>query len=234
LYGTSSVIITTMKVALLLPGYLDSPDYLHMMTFEKGLKKLGYTTERLDPCGLWKTGDIKNYTITNYIKQIEDRVDTYKKQNPSETVLIGHSMGGFVSIIAGSKISEVSKIVSLCSPPDRLGSAEDWEGKEYRHSKRDLPGETKKFKTFDVPQSFAEDGLQYSAVEEVKKMHKPLMIFIALEDTVCPPELTEKIVAHANSPYVVRQPGMGHDFRHSRKECDIVWRRIQYFLTSKN
>ena len=40
-----------MKLALLLPGYLDSPDYLHMKIFEKGLKGLGYTTERLDP--LW-------------------------------------------------------------------------------------------------------------------------------------------------------------------------------------
>ena len=62
-----------MKLALLLPGYLDSPDYLHMKTFEKGLKKLGYTTERLDPCDLWKTGDVKNYTITNYLKQIQER-----------------------------------------------------------------------------------------------------------------------------------------------------------------
>jgi hypothetical protein len=38
-----------MKVALLLPGYLDSPDYLHMMTFENMLKELGFVVERLDP-----------------------------------------------------------------------------------------------------------------------------------------------------------------------------------------
>lgn len=31
-----------MKVALLLPGYLDSPDYLHMQTFSKRLSELGY------------------------------------------------------------------------------------------------------------------------------------------------------------------------------------------------
>jgi len=219
-----------MKLALLLPGYLDSPDYLHMKTFEKGLKKLGYTTERLDPCDLWKTGDVKNYTITNYLKQIQERVDAYKNQNPTEVVLVGHSMGGFVSIVAGSTIGGVIKIVSLCSPPDRIGSVEDWGGKEFRHSKRDLPNEPKKFRTFDIPYSFAKDGLQYSAVEEVKKMHRPLMIFIALEDTVCPPELTEEIVVSANNPYVIRQENMGHDFSHSQKECNIVMKHIKKFL----
>jgi len=35
------------------------------------------------------------------------------------------------------------------------------------------------------------------------------MLFIALDDTVCPPELTERIVAAANNPYVVRQENMG-------------------------
>ncbi len=57
-----------MKVALLLPGYLDSPDYLHLRMFDKRLTKLGYTVERLDPCNLWKNNDISKYSITNFIK----------------------------------------------------------------------------------------------------------------------------------------------------------------------
>lgn len=221
-----------MKLALLLPGFLDSPDYLHMRTFEKRLRELGYTTERLDPCSLWKTGDIGNYSITNYLEQIKERVLSYKNINPEEVVLIGHSMGGFMSIIAGGRISDVTKIVSLCAPPDRVKSAEDWNGKKLRHSERDLPDNPKKFRSFDVPYSFAEDGLQYSAVEEVKKIHKPLMVFIALDDTVVPPKLTEEIVTNANKPYVVRQENMGHDFRHSQKECEIVMGEIEKFLLS--
>jgi len=219
-----------MKLALLLPGFLDSPDYLHMKTFEKRLKELGYTTERLDPCNLWKTGNIEKYSITNYLKQIKERVSFYYLQNPEEIVLIGHSMGGFVSIIAGGRIQEVTKIVALCSPQDRIKAADRWEGKKFLYSKRDLPEDPQKFRAFDVPYAFAEDGCQYSAAEEVKKIHKPLMIFIALEDTVVPPEQTEEIVANANNPYVVRQENMGHDFRHSRKECEIVMKQIEKFL----
>lgn len=222
-----------MKLALLLPGFLDSPDYLHMKTFEKGLNKLGYIIERLDACGLWKTGDMENYTITNYIEQIRQIVESYKNKNPEEIILVGHSIGAFTSIIAGNRIKEVTKIVSLCPPADRKYSESHWKNGEFGISKRDLPDDPKKFRTFKVPYLFAEDGLQYSAVEEVKKIHKPLMILIALDDIVVSPKETERIVASANNPHVVRQKDMGHDFRHSQKECDIVMKDIEKFISVK-
>ena len=223
-----------MKLALLLPGYLDSPDYLHLMTFEKRLQVLGYITERLDLCHLWQTGNVKEYTITNSLNQIKERVDFYRSQNPEEVVLIGHSMGGFTAIIAGSRISGVTKIVSLCPPPDKKASVKKWSGKGSRVSKRDLPNNPEQFKEFAIPYSYLEDALQYSAVDEVGKIHKPLMIFISLEDTVVLPELTEKIVENTNSPYVVRKQGMGHDFRHSQSECDLVMKEIEQFLKNNS
>jgi pimeloyl-ACP methyl ester carboxylesterase len=201
-----------------------------MVTFEKRLKELGYTVERLDPCHLWETGNINNYSITNFIKQIRERVEFYSKHNPEEVVLIGHSMGGFTSIIAGSRIEKVTKIVALCPPPDRYGSLTEWQDTGFRHSERDLPEDPTKYRSFDVPYFFAEDGLQYSANDEVKKINKPLMVFIALNDEIVPAKITEQIVANANNPYVVRQPNMGHDFRLSQKECDIVMEEIEKFL----
>lgn len=219
-----------MKLALLLPGYLDSPDYRHLVTFEKTLKELGYTVERLDACNLWGTKNTENYTVTNFIKQIRDRVDYHKKQNPEEVILIGHSMGGFTAIIAGSKIDEVTKIVALCPPPDRKHSIHKWGENGVRVSKRDLPENPNEFIEFAVPYSHVKDVLQYSAVDEVKKINKPLMIFIALNDVVVPPELTEEIIKNANNPYVVRQPNMGHDFRNSQEECNLVMEQIEKFL----
>lgn len=219
-----------MKLALLLPGYLDSPDYQHLMIFEKRLKELGYVVERLDPCHLWETGDVNNYSITNFIKQIRERVEFYKEQKPQEVVLIGHSMGAFTAIIAGSRIDGVTKIVALCPPPDRYGSAKEWKGTGLRRSIRDLPNDPAQHRAFDVPYSYVEDGIQYSARDEVKNLNKPLMIFIALDDEVVPPKLTEEIIANANNPYVVRQKKMGHDFRYSIKECNIVMAKIERFL----
>lgn len=219
-----------MKVALLLPGYLDSPDYLHLVTFEKRLKELGYVVERLDACNLWKTGDVENYTITNFIKQIKERVDFYKSQNPEEILLLGHSNGAFTSIVAGARIPEVTKIIALCPPPDKEGSEHKWIN-GVRVSKRDLPNDPTKFREFAIPDTHIKDVIQYSAVEDVKNIHKPIMIFIALDDTVVNPEWTEEIVSNANDPYVVRQPNMGHDFRNSQEECNIVMNKIEEFLS---
>lgn len=219
-----------MKVALLLPGYLDSPDYLHLITFEKGLIDLGYTVERLDLGDLWKTGDPKNYTVSHFIEQIKARIDYYKPQNPEEILLLGHSRGAFTAIIAGNRIEEVSKIISLCPPPDIKGSVKKWLNQGNRTSKRDWPNKPTEYREFSIPYAYVEDSLKYSAVKEVENLHKPLMILIALNDEVVPPELTEQIVKSANEPYVVRQPNMGHDFRNSQDECNIVMSEIEKFL----
>lgn len=221
-----------MKLALLLPGYLDSPDYLHLTMFDKRLQQLGYTVERLDACHLWETSKVENYTITNFIEQIRGRVEFYKDQQPEEVVLLGHSMGGFTAIVAGNRIPAVTKIIALCPPPDRYGSVSKWGGTAVRVSKRDLPDNPDQTREFAIPFSYVEDGLQYSAVEDAKLIEKPLMIFIALDDVVVAPELTERIVAVARSPHVVRQPGIGHDFRRSPEQCEVVWREIEGFLKS--
>lgn len=219
-----------MKLALLLPGYLDSPDYLDMVTFGKGLTELGYTTERLDACDLWRTGDVANYSITNHLKQIKERISFYKSQNPEEVVLVGHSRGGLAAIIAGNRMREVTKIVALCAPPDIKSSAHKWEDGKARVSTRDLPDDPSVLRTFSIPYSYLVDAMQYSAEEEAKTIHVPLMIFIALDDTTVPPEQTERIVKNAISPYVVRQSSMKHNYRRSQKDCDIVMKEIEKFL----
>jgi alpha-beta hydrolase superfamily lysophospholipase len=222
-----------MKVALLLPGYLDSPDYQHLMVFEKRLEEMGYIVERLDACNLWKTGDVNSYSITNFIKQIEERIAFYRPQKPEEIVLIGHSNGGFTAIIAGSRLPDVARIIALCPPPDKKGSEGKWKN-GIRVSKRDLPGNPNEHREFAIPAAYIEDALKYSAVDEVKYLHKPIMILIALDDTVVLPEWTEEIVKNANAPYVVRQPHMGHDFRFSPEECNNVMREIEKFLRNNH
>ena len=218
-----------MKLALLLPGYLDSPDYLHLIVFEKQLIELGYTVERLDTCGLWENGDVSNYSITNFLKQIKNRIYFYKNQNPEDILLLGHSNGAFASIIAGSKFSEVTKIIALCPPPDWVGTEVKWEN-GFRFSKRDLPDKPNKYREFKIPFSFLEDALQYSAVEEVKKICKPLMILICLEDQSVASEKTEKIIAAANNPHAVRLKGVVHNFRNSEEQINLVTEEIVKFL----
>ena len=139
-------------------------------------------------------------------------------------------MGAFTSIIAGNRIKDVTKIVALCPAADRKYFDDEWKKQKVKISTRDLPNNSQETRTFSIPYSFVEDGLQYSAANEVKTINKPIMIFIALNDTVVLPEESEKVVSNANNPYIIRQPNMGHDFRKSQEQCNIVMKQIEAFL----
>ncbi len=41
-----------MKLVILLPGYLESPDYRHLVVIDEKLSGLGYEVKRVDLCGL--------------------------------------------------------------------------------------------------------------------------------------------------------------------------------------
>lgn len=219
-----------MKLAILFPGYLDSPDYLHLKTFSIKLRELGYTTKGLDPCGLWKQNNVNNYSVTNYLKDIKGIIDSYTDKHPEEIILIGHSLGGLVAILAGYMYPEVTKIVALCPPKsiDALGTK--WVNKSPRKSKRDLPDNPSVFRNFEIPYSFVEDARTYSAITAIKKINKPLMILIAMRDTAVPPSETEILVKNAINPHVIRIENIEHDFRNSEAECHLVMNEIQKFI----
>ena len=224
-----------MKLAVLLPGYLDSPDYRHMVMFEKMLRDIGYKVVRLDPGNLWKTGNIKNYSIHYYFNQIKQSIGK-RNENIDEVILIGHSLGGFMAIVAGSKLDGVTKIVSLCPPPSVTGLVNDeLEKIGYRTSTRDLPDNPNKTRVFKVPISAFKEAEKYSALEEIKKINKPIMIFIAGEDESVPPEETEKLISAAKvKPHVVKEPNMKHNFRLSRENTQKVANHIKDFLILSN
>lgn len=220
-----------MKTAILLPGYLDSPDYLHFKLFEKRLQLLGYKVIRLDPCRMWKTGKIQDYSVTNYIKDVEDTVKEEVDNGSEEIILIGHSLGGFISILVGSKLHQVRKIIALCPPANYKSNHQKWIN-GVRISKRQLPNNLTKFKIYTVPDSFLTDAQKYSAIEAIRTIKKPLMIFIALDDKVVLPKVTEQLVSAAIDPYVVRKEGISHDFRKSEDQGTIVMDEIEKFLST--
>lgn len=59
------------KLAVLLPGFLDSKDYAHMVGLEQDLSKIGFTTVRFDPTGTWESsGTINDYSFTQYLSDV--------------------------------------------------------------------------------------------------------------------------------------------------------------------
>ncbi|MBA3724486.1 MAG: alpha/beta fold hydrolase [Candidatus Levybacteria bacterium] len=174
---------------------------------------------------------MQQYSITNYLKDVRKVIDEHTHENPDEIILVGHSVGGYISIIAGERYAEITKIVSLCPPSGFDNPPVKWKGKEYRVCQRDLPNDPTTFREFKVPIAFAYDSFTYNAIEAVKRIEKPLMILIALADTVVPPQDTEKLVMAARNPYSIRLEGVGHNFRYSKEDCAIVMDEIEKFLS---
>src|SRR3990167_4608093 len=99
------------KIALVLPGRLDTKDYVHMTSHVDFLAERGYYALSFDMPGTWESpGNIAEYTTTNYIKAVNELVD-YLGTKP--TLLIGHSRGGSVAILAGAANKNVIGIIPI-------------------------------------------------------------------------------------------------------------------------
>lgn len=216
-----------MKLALLLPGYVESPGYRHLIVIDNKLRNLGYTTIRVDACDLWQTGDGYNYTTTNYINQVKEIIDSYLPKNPTEIVLIGHSLGVLVAAYVGTLYKEVTGVICI-SPPISLNRSDYKWIDGFRTSKKDLPDNSSQFRELTIPVSFVEDRKQYSIINSLKKINKNTLIIIGEQD----PSLSEvkRVVKDLGLTHCIKIEDMGHDFRQSEELCSRVASEIEKFL----
>lgn len=217
-----------MKLALLLPGYIESPDYHHLVVIDQHLTRNGYQVIRVDACHLWETGDGHSYSTTDYINQVKEIVRSYLPQNPTEILLVGHSLGCLVSLVVGQEVPGVSKIVCLC-PPSSLDKSDHKWVDGFRVSQKDLPGDSQKFRQFSVPFSFTNDRKQYSIIDSLKSNQLPLQIIMGTLD----PSTSElspiiKVLNKVNFQVI---EAMGHDFRQSEDLCQSVAIKIVDFIS---
>jgi pimeloyl-ACP methyl ester carboxylesterase len=220
-----------MKLALLLPGYLNSPDYLNMVTIEKRLINLNYIVIRVDACNLWESGDVNKYSTTNYLKQISEIISSYKTKNVEEIVLVGHSLGGVVAIIAGNKNKEVSKVIALCPGVAFSKSRNKYIETGFRQSLKDVPNIPQGQRVFNIPISFIDDFDKYSIPKYLRKLKKPLMVLIATDDKKVSAIDIENAMKYANNPKIIRISGISHGFRESYQEADKVANEVEKYLS---
>jgi pimeloyl-ACP methyl ester carboxylesterase len=217
-----------MKLALLLPGYLESPDYRHLVVIDDSLTKLGYKVVRVDPCGLWQTRDTSYYLTTNYISQVAGIIKSYLEQKPEDIILVGHSLGCLVALQVSAEIPQVTKVVCL-SPPSSLDKSDHKWVNGYRTSKKDIPGNGEQFIEFTIPYSFTEDRKQYSMIASFEGCQKPILTIMGEDD----PSISElePVLTKLNHLTFKKFANMGHDFRHSEEFCHQVADEIVNFVS---
>lgn len=220
------------KIAIALPGRLDTKDYANFSSHLDFLSSKGFYGICFDPPGTWESpGGIELFTTTNYIKAVAE-VTKYFGDKP--TLLLGHSRGGATATLAGCVNPNVIAIVTINeslgtpSPPN----PKDIQGNKYIDF-RDLPPgteKTKEQKRFDVPLYYFEDAAKYSDAEVLKTCQKPKLIFCSTKDEFNSPQEVKEIFNLIPEPKMLHQLNCNHDYRYYPKAVKEVNEVMGKFL----
>jgi hypothetical protein len=203
------------KLAIVVPGRLDTKDYFHNISLVDFLAARGYFALSFDPPGTWESpGGIDLYTTTNCIKVVHELIEHFENK---PTVLAGHSRGGTIAMLAGPKNPYVSHIIPIFS---YYGAPSDPEPERVVDGKlisyRDLPpgtSRTEEQKKFELPLEYFKDGAQYNALAELSHYAKPKLFFYGTQDAMNLPEHVKEAFEKSAEPKEIHAIDSEHDYR---------------------
>jgi len=202
------------KIALVLPGKLDTKDYAHMRSHVDYLAKRGYYAVSFDPPGTWESpGENSLYTISNYLQAVDELIEYFGNK---PTVLVGHSRGGNVAMLAAGRNPYISHVIAIMSPsgPTTADSIEP--GQAPTPSYRDLPPGTERTtnqKQFVLTAEYYQDQLQYDALDSMRSSTIPKLFFYGTTDVLVRPETVQAMYEAAAQPKMLHELQCEHDYR---------------------
>lgn len=225
------------RLALVLPGKLDTKDYAHMKSHVEYLAGLGFFAVSFDPPGTWESpGGIELYTMSNYEKAIHELIAYYGNK---PTFLIGHSRGGSLAVIAGAANPNVFAFASIMGSLSTGVFKEEkdagWKEKGYVISMRDLPpGGEQKLKQFKLPYNYFLDQQKYDLTTNLLHSQKPKLFFLGKQDTLVTPNRIKGAYELYFQPKELYELNSSHDYRHNEKMIAEVNNVVENFLKKYN
>lgn len=226
---------SAQKVALVLPGFLDSKDYAHIRSHVDFLATLGYYAMAIDMPGTWESGgDIIDYSFTNCLLAVTELIE--KLNRP--TIIVGHSNGGRLSLFAALKSPTVTGVIAMMSPLYTVRSTSkkqrlvQWKAEGVRHYEMDIPTKPGQVKRMTVPFSFIEDSEKYQLSKVISKVTIPKLFIAGSQDHVITKTEIKKSYEYATPPKQFKIVEAGHIYRHDVKAITEVNKLIAAFLKS--
>lgn len=220
------------KLAIVVPGRLDTKDYTHNTSLVDYLASLGFLALSFDPPGTWESpGSIDLYTTTNCIKAVNELIEHFGNK---PTLLAGHSRGGTIAMLAGPKNNHVTHFISIFSyygAPSDPSDERIIDGKVMSY--RDLPpgtSKTKEQKEFKLPLNYFEDGKQYNALSELANCTKPKLFFYGTQDDMNDPEDVKIAYEKSAEPKMIHALNSDHDYRYHPEIVEEVNKIVGLFL----
>jgi pimeloyl-ACP methyl ester carboxylesterase len=221
------------RVALVLPGRLDTKDYACFDSHLERLASQGFYAVAFDPPGTWNSpGGIELFTTTNYIKAVNELIKYFGNK---PTFLLGHSRGGAIAILAGTPnplVIGIAVIMSTYGAP--TSPSKQALISKVELSYRDLPPGTEKTnqqKEFALPLSYFKDGEKYNVVEVLKSCTKPKLLFYGTDDEFTQPDKVIELFNIIPQPKIIHELKSNHDYRYHPKIIEEVNNLVGDFLT---
>lgn len=224
--------LSSPKLAIIIPGRLDTKDYIHNTSIVDYLANKGYFALSFDPPGTWESpGDIGLYTTTNCLKAVDELMGCFGNR---PTLLMGHSRGGTIAMLAGPNNIYVTHFITIFS---YYGAPSDPEkgrivgGKVISY--RDLPPgaiKTKEQKKFELPLNYFKDGAQYNALPGLRNCIKPKLFFYGTQDNMNDPKYVKEAYQEAADPKMIHALDSEHDYRYHQKIVEEVNKITGQFL----
>jgi pimeloyl-ACP methyl ester carboxylesterase len=217
------------RIALVLPGKLDTKDYPHMKSHVDFLADLGFFALSFDPPGSWESpGDTSLYTMTNYLKAIDELIE-YFGNKPA--ILLGHSRGGSMAMLGAIENPYVTHFIAVMSRAGESVPSKPIKPGDVSVSYRDVPGRPDEKKKFELPFSYFEDSARYNILDGLKGCAKPKLFVLGKRDITVKPEEVKAAYEAAAQPKEVIEIDSDHDYRWHPVIIEEVNKVIRDFIS---
>ena len=214
-------------VVVYLHGFASSPQSSKATFFAERLARAGITLL----CPDLNRPQFATLTVSRMLRQLDDQLASLA---PTEVVLIGSSLGGFVAIEAaarqpGRPLHPISRLI-LLAPAVELewdrwsevgpGGVERWrkDGQvEVFHYAMDRPEQ--------LGFGFYEDATQYDPAS--RRLALPMLVFQGRQDESVSPEIVERFARHQSAATL----HMLDDTHQLKNSLDFIWAETARFLS---
>ena len=215
------------KIALVLPGRLETKDYAHIQSHVRHLAELGFYAVSFDPPGTWESpGDITIYTTENYLAAVNDLI---KHLGNRPTLLVGHSRGGSIAMLVAVENPSVVGFVAMMASAAPARPDEEWKAAGKLTFYRDLPpGDRPSAEQvkFDLPYYCYENHL----LADLAKCKKPKLFIAGKYDHANQTRDVVEAYETSCAPKQFRELPTGHSYRYHPDITEAVNAKLTKFV----
>jgi pimeloyl-ACP methyl ester carboxylesterase len=219
------------KLAILMPGRLDTKDYTNFISHADYLSRRGFLVAAIDPTTTWDSpGELDNYTTSSYVQAINEIINYFGNRS---TLLLGHSRGGATAMLSSANLAVCGLVLinAAYGSPTSPDPAKLEGGKLVEY--RDLPPgkvRTAEQKRFDLPLSYFEDGSKHDPVTVLAAYKGPKLLVHAVGDEFVSVARVKEIFKRLSDPKILLEINGTHDYRLYPEEIEAVNTALGVFI----